>query len=336
MKQPKTGEYVSGTVDYWNKGINGGKPGGSATMSDGRNLKNIPPDAQRVVLPKAEIKPVAHTPAEADVIARTKRELPQMAAKYLEAHSPNGVPTVATDAAKLMFPEFKKDPMGGERTVHAAAFAVKEAALKTALAAPVDPAKRDVLITTGSPGSGKTSMQTLGGERPGVGLQVETIADDLAEFSQLIDDVLASGRRPAIEWVHVDRPGKTVNRMLDRAMGKGERPGIGRTVAVDYMAKSYADLPRVLAKVREKYGDRVTLRVIDNSGAPEKMKATDDAEKYLAAKPDAGKVKEEMDEALASRERAGEFDGERGKAVLKAAKAPLEPKQREPKQRDAR
>lgn len=325
VPDPRTGGVRAGTVEYWNPS-QAGKPGGRVVLQDGARINQIPAKAQRVVTDGVKASPTEHTPGEKAAIDHAEKTLPHMAAQYLEQRTANGVPTIAVDAAKLLFPAYKADPAGKERDVHAAAKMVQDGVLKTALAAPVDPAKPDVLITTGSPGSGKTAMQIFGGERSRIGIQVEDIADDFAVFSSLIDAILKSGRRPVVEWVYVDKPQKTVDRMLKRALGdktkEGDRPGIGRTVSTDYMARSYANLPSVLEQIRKKYGNQVTMHVIDNSGPMGSAKASGDVGRYLTrGRMQLKQVQEGMDEAMAQHERAGSFKGEHGQAVYRAATA---------------
>jgi hypothetical protein len=78
--------------------------------------------------------------------------------------TPGGVPVLATDAAKELYPEFNADPVNRDRDVAAGAKGIRNWALETALAQPVDPARPEVLITTASPGSGKTNMMMMGGD----------------------------------------------------------------------------------------------------------------------------------------------------------------------------
>ena len=65
-----------------------------------------------------------------------------------------------------------------------------------------------MLITTASPGSGKTTGQALGGDRPGIGMKIEAISDADKGFNEILRRVIQSGRRPVVEWIYVDRAGQ--------------------------------------------------------------------------------------------------------------------------------
>jgi hypothetical protein len=72
------------------------------------------------------------------------------------------------------------------------------------------------LITTASPGSGKTA--TLSGEAASkVGLKVEQIFDEVPKGKLILQQMIDAGFRPEISWIHVDQIGKTVERMVFRA-----------------------------------------------------------------------------------------------------------------------
>jgi len=324
VRDPATGNYRAGEVSYFNEGINGAKAGGRSRIGDAK-LDEIPRDALRILTTEKPLKGISGTGAEKEMIERTKQNLPKYTADYLEGNTREGVPTLATDAAKELFPEFKADPTGNDRDLAAAAKAIRDSALKTVLAEPVDPRRRDVLITTASPGSGKTFSQIglgAGGIDP-IGIKIEAISDDYKSFASLVRQVADSGRRPVINWIFVDEPAKTVDRMFLRAIGHDDRPGIGRTVQLKYMATAYAEVPRVIDRIRQEFGDRVAIRVTDNSGPVGSAGVTDDIDPYLerARQMPYNQVLEEMNAEVERLREQGLFESERGKAVLKAAQA---------------
>lgn len=322
-RDPKTGNYRSGEVTFFNEGNQPqAKAGGRSRLSDGTRLDEIPRDAVRIRLSQKPIEPIANTELERRIIERGKASLPETVGKYLEKFTEAGVPTVATDAAKELIPEFKANPTGTDRETAAMGKAIRDSALATVLGAPVDPAKPDVLITTASPGSGKTFTQS-GGNPERIGAKIEAISDDYKSFSEMLQQVVDSGRKPVVQWIYVDEPAKTVRRMFMRAIGHGERPGIGRTVQLKYMADAYTQVPRMLERIREEFGDKVQIHAIDNSGPLGTAKVTSDIDpliESIKSKP-YNQVVEEMADETRRLQSEGHFDSDRGKAILKAAEA---------------
>jgi hypothetical protein len=321
--------WRAATLEYYNDGVNGQAPRGRVTLADGTKLNNVPPREMRLptkpryVGPdqkKGSMAPVTGSDREKSIIAYTKENMPKLVHQYLDKHTVNGVATIATDAAKEMYPDFQKDPTRNEREVHTSAAAVASAALNTELAEPVKPGKDVVDIVTASPGSGKTYTQSAEATAQ-IGLRLEDIMTDPKDASILIDKILASGRRPIINWIYVDDPQTTVTRMALRAVGHDGKPGIGRTVAIDYMAKAYTELPKTLLGLMDKYGDKIEVRGIDNSGAKADVKALENPrqtlEKMGQLKQDV--VQQQMQERLEALKQQGVFDSEKGKAIYEAA-----------------
>jgi hypothetical protein len=199
------------------------------------------------------------TAQEAAFQQRVQENGPQMVADYLKANTKNGVPNIATDAAKEQFPEYVKDRTNQDRLVASAASQVADASLRTVLKKPPAPGKADVRIMTASPGSGKTTGLTTPGEGH-VGLDMESILDNQADAVKKVQQIIDSGRRPTILWSYVDDPAKTVGRMIDRARR------IGRTVQLSYMAHAYSEIPNVLEHLMQHFGDQLEVQTIDNSG----------------------------------------------------------------------
>ena len=320
VREQARGNYRAGEVTYFNEGVNGAKPGGRSRVGETK-LDEIPRGALRILGADRKINPVTDLPAEDAIIERTGKKLPELTAQLIEKNTEDGVTTLATDAAKGMFPEFKADPVKNDRLVCASAKAVRDAALETVLAAPVDPKRSEVLIGTASPGSGKTAGLVGSGNLPGVGIKIEAIADDYNEFSKLIQDIVASGRKPVVQWVYVDDPAKTVRRMFLRAAGHEGRTGIGRTVQLKYMADAYTAIPSVLEQIREHFGSKVKILAVDNSGPAGTAKVTSDINPMLAAlrQKSYNQVFEEMTNETRKLQSEGHFDSDRGKAILEAA-----------------
>ena len=111
--------------------------------------------------------------------------------------------------------------------------------------------------------------------------------------------------------------------MFRRAIGHDGRPGIGRTVQLDYMADAYYEVPRVIERAMEKFGDQAKFQVIDNSGKPGEVTGSADMRAYLekAKELSYNQIKEEMDAKVDQLREQGLFESERGRDVLKAAHA---------------
>ena len=327
---------MQGILRHWTRSYNGQQAAGRVELADGTIMREVPakylrepaapaqPAQQALKITSTEIKPLTHSPGEAGVIARTKANAEQMTREYLDKNTNNGVPVLATDLAKELYPEFQKDPVNHDRNVAAGSKAIRNWALDTALAQPVDPARPDTLITTASPGSGKTSSMMLGGDQSGIGMKIEQISDEGEGFNRLIQKVIDSGRKPVVEWIYVDSPGETVRRMARRAVGHDGRPGIGRTVELEYMAEAYYNLPRVLEETIAKFGDKANFLVVDNSGPLGTAKVSDDISGYIdkAKQMSYDQIKGEMYETLDNLKATGLFNSPRGQDILRAAETP--------------
>lgn len=308
--------------------VNGGN-NGSRTLrgvyGDGSRFDAKPNQISRYVAPDEDYRAASKDPREAAVVEKTKANLPERVAEYRNEFTKDGVLTAAVDAAKTQFPEFKDDPVGNESIVHTSAAAVAEAALNSEIADPPKPGKEVADIVTASPGSGKTTAQS--GENAGhVGLRVEKIMDKESTAATLVDKLLKSGRKPAITWVYVDDPAETVRRMVARAVGDGETPGIGRSVPIDYMAESYTEMPRVLSGLMDKYGGKISVEGVDNSGDPGTARPIADLRATLdkAVKWDKKEVLKTMSDELERLHDAGVFKGERGQAIYENTRSGTE------------
>lgn len=322
------GKWKPATLDYFNSGKLPQEPRhGRVTFPDGTKLHAVPENSIRpaqkdaIEIKDKTVKPLTRAPGEAAIIKRTEANAEQLTKSYLEKNTVDGVPTIATDAAKELYPEFQKDPANNDREVAAGAKAVRNWALDHALSKPVDPEKPGVLITTASPGSGKTTGQALGGNRVGIGMKIEAISDDVSSFQKIMQKVIDSGRRPVVEWVYVDDPGKTVDRMFKRAVGHDQKPGIGRTVQLSYMNEAYYQVPRVIEKMMEKFGDQAQFHVIDNSGAPGEATAHADVAPFIEKVKEMGynQIKGRIDESTEALKQQGLFKSQRGQDVFRAA-----------------
>lgn len=130
------------------------------------------------------------------------------------------------------------------------------------LIAEVDPSRNKLIFLTGIPGAGKTSSVLVGDEAT---RSLPPIWRGIFEGQLLrpeatipkIEQVLAAGLRPAIYVVHVT-PELAMQRTLQRFEEEGRGAGI------QTMATIQGGLPEGLRVVRERFGDKVELRVLDH------------------------------------------------------------------------
>ena len=230
--------------------------------------------AGQSLTPVAEIaSPEIRTsnPGERVIAQRTVANGPQLIAQYIKNNTKNGAVQVSTDLAKEQFPEFQADPVNNDTLVAGSASALSKAVLKTLLSRPPAEGTEGVRIQTASPGSGKTNSLHFPGDSNN-GIDFESLLNSPRDAVGFVQSFLDSGRNPKAHWVYVDDFKKTVDRMIARAVGHPPGSGIGRTVDLKYMADTYRGMPARLRAIREKFGDRVPIRIIDNSDAPGEAK----------------------------------------------------------------
>ena len=90
------------------------------------------------------------------------------------------------------------------------------------------------------------------------------------------------------------------------------------------MAQAYYNLPRVLEKTIEKYGDQASYMVVDNSGAPGTAVVSGDLKPALekAKQMSYDQIRGEMYETLNQLKADGLFEGARGQDIYRAATTP--------------
>lgn len=136
----------------------------------------------------------------------------------------------------------------------------------------IEPLRDAVLIATGSHGSGKTTL--LEATPPGVGIKVDEVFTEIEAVCEMISNVLDSGRRAVVECVFVDDPNIEVRRMLSRATGTTDTPGIGRVVPIEKMAEAYVKVPEIIVRLWQEFADRVLFLTANNSLTPPEIVIT--------------------------------------------------------------
>jgi NAD(P)-dependent dehydrogenase (short-subunit alcohol dehydrogenase family) len=233
---------------------------GADVVASSRRIREVAEVAKEIRARGRRSLEVTSDGLESEVIKRVEEDPAGYVARYAEQPENNkdGILTIATDAAKELFPEFRENAAGNDRDVAAAAKRIQKGVVATALARPVDRARPEVQIMTASPGSGKTTGNILGATSDPTGLKIEHITDDFDASRRLLQQVIDSGRRPVVRWVYVDDVGKTVDRMLRRAAGHDGKPGIGRTVQLNYMAQGLSPEALHLLSLAESEIERVS------------------------------------------------------------------------------
>jgi len=211
-----------------------------------------------------QIEPVAipepryHHPLELSLLEQLRGNGEELVRAYLAKNFANDVYFVGRDSAKRIFPEYKADPTGTNRYVDGAASAVADAARRTLLRQPIVGDRDQVVILTGSPASGKTgSAGPFVSNR--VEIQHETIFTSQLRATELIEQVLESGRCPVVKLFYTDDPRINLQRMIARAKR------IGRTVPIRDMAKMYVNVPEIVGRLHQRFGAKLELRVTNNS-----------------------------------------------------------------------
>ena len=156
---------------------------------------------------------------------------------------------------------------------------------------------KDIVFTSGGPGSGKTSgiekITKLQGLVDNAGLVYDGVFDKLNQNSNKIDQALKAGKSVHVMFVYRDPSEAFRNGILRRANRQERESGSGRAMPISYTAKVYAKIQREMEATREKYKDnpRVHFNAVDNSGGPGQAKEVDfnqlpldESEEKIAAK----------------------------------------------------
>jgi hypothetical protein len=203
---------------------------------------------------------------EAAISARAMQDGPALVRQYLKNNTQDGRLYLGTDQAKKLFPEYVANPTDLNEDVSQAAAAVAMAARKTALARSPEPGRDWAKITVWSPATGKTSSLDGGSSRP-FAIALESIPQAIGYLDRLVEEFVASGRKVQVSCVFTDDVRKNVQRMVERAKETG------RVVPIDYLANAWVRVPKAVAAFVAKYGDRVPVEIIDNSGPRGEQKA---------------------------------------------------------------
>lgn len=193
--------------------------------------------------------------AIASATTQTERHL----AAYIAHKESHGGKYVCADLFKATFPQYEatnEDRNRYNTPVHSSATVLAAEQFRRVLADKTDH-RRKVEFLTGIPGAGKTTSVLVGGEwPPGVRMIWEGQLWRPESTLPKLELALDAGMRPTIAVVHI-RPEIALGRTLSRF------DAIGRGASINTMADIQGGLPAGLAAVKEKFGERIQLRIFD-------------------------------------------------------------------------
>lgn len=180
--------------------------------------------------------------------------------RYLNMEQSLGGRYVSADLFKETFEEYGASKDSRNRynaPVHNSAAVLASEYLRRLISAPGQRERDTVILLTGIPGAGKTSSVLTGTTLPEhfravYEGQLSNPETALAKVRQVLD----GGLQPIIVAVHT-----TPERALLNTLRRFEN--IGRGAGIDVMVTIQGGLPDSLQIVRDRFGDKVTLQIMD-------------------------------------------------------------------------
>lgn len=167
---------------------------------------------------------------------------------------------VCSDSFKETFPQYAASPDSRDRyntPVHNAAAVLASEQYGRALRDDSDPARDTVLFVTGIPGAGKTSSVVKSNFPPDCRVLFEGQLNRPETSYPKIDQALKAGLKVDIVAVHLP-PELALERTLQRYEHRG------RGASLTAMADIQGGLPAGLRQLHQRYGDALSLTIIDN------------------------------------------------------------------------
>lgn len=165
---------------------------------------------------------------------------------------------VSADLMKEMFADYAASREARGRyngIVHNSAAVLASAQFREAIADNRDPNRTEALFVTGCPGAGKTSAVLANGIPANARLVYEGQLTDKSSHDK-IAAALDAGLNVKITAVL-----PTVENALENTRHRFENVGRGASLAV--MAKIQDETPNGLAAIKERFGDRVVIEIVD-------------------------------------------------------------------------
>jgi len=182
--------------------------------------------------------------------------------RYLSMEQSLGGRYVSADLFKETFEEYRASKDSRNRynaPVHNSAAVLASEYLRRLINAPGQQERDRVILLTGIPGAGKTSSVLTGGKLPPKLRAVyEGQLSNSGTAVAKVLQVLEAGLNPVIVAVHV-KPEQALKNTLQRF------EELGRGASIGVMAAIQGGLPESLQTVRDRFGGKVALRIVDRT-----------------------------------------------------------------------
>jgi Peptidase family M48 len=250
----------------------------------------------------------AQAPEDVGVRARLELDDPERLTMLVQRYNarPNVGNVVSPDEAKELFAPYAESPMGRvtfNEAVTEPATRVADEVYQRRLAEPPGFPGR-VVITSGGPGSGKTTIGTQTETARSADIVYDSTEADPADAEAHIVQALDSGRDVARVYVYRDPVDAWLEGVLPRA------DETGRPVSIEEHVLSHGDALRTAVDLGARYADnpRVSFEVIDNTRPDKPTLSGTEARAFLEAKANAynaESVRTAVQELTESARRAG-------------------------------
>ena len=248
------------------------------------------PEPDRAALQEALIKRVEDNPDE--ILKKYEQHPDSHSGRY-----------VNSDLMKEMFPEYAESKETRARynaVVQRSAAVLTAEQWKRVMADPTREGDK-ALFLTGIPGAGKTSL--IKNKEGGLPSDAKAVYEGQladAEFAiPKVQAALDAGLKPVIVAVHTP-PERALENTFTRFNEKGRGAGINN------MAHIQGNLPTGLAAIRERFGDKVSLRVVDKTDEKQvKRKEGWEHLSMLQKEGDYGQIRQRLSDYLEHAYKAG-------------------------------
>lgn len=198
--------------------------------------------------------------AQENAIQAVESDAPGLMAKYRELREAHGGRYVGADLAKELFADYNQSREARNRynaPVHNSAAVLAAQLFEEAVRDRSHPERTHAVFLTGSPGAGKTSsVMSQGALDPLLAVVYEGQMFRAEQSFPKLDAALANGLQPVVLVVH-PRPETALANTFTRF------DDVGRGASTAVMSQIQGELANGLREIHSKYGERVSLRIID-------------------------------------------------------------------------
>lgn len=211
----------------------------------------------------------AKVEAEAKAIDLATNHTEKVLADYAARPDTYGGRYVCADSFKEQMPGFaqsreSRSALNG--AVHNAAAVLSSEQFRHMVGKGPEPGRDSVVFITGIPGAGKSSTVAGAVAEGSAAVVFEGQMSRPEPTMQKIEQALGNGFKVGVVAVHV-----APEVALDRTNIRYLNPDNGRGASLSVMADIQGNLPAGLRQIRERFGDRVGLSVLDNNPGREKL-----------------------------------------------------------------